>query len=327
MSVTISQKDYWDLIHQTRCQQNLNHNDKFDVTYQYPEQLGQGILREIKPKQGVRLTIVDYRLHDNVNVILQLPERSHSLEYLFRIAEKPVSTLMPSGKYVLHGSGMAPIERDEKLAAEVVKLINIHIEPEVFRGFLGDYELSSVKLGHLTRPSDRCYYTCRGTTTVAMQTVLHQILHCPFQDITKKVYLESKVWELTALLIGEERERHQSKRSASNLKPDDIDRIHHAREILSNSLDNPPCLSELARQIGSNEYTLKRGFREVFDTTAFGYLYEQRMEYARQLLLTREFNVAQVATKVGYASQGRFAIAFRKKFGVNPKVFLKEHRE
>ncbi|MGV2829162.1 hypothetical protein [Myxosarcina sp. GI1(2024)] len=42
MPVTISHQDYWDLIHETRCQRNLNHNDKFDVTYQYPEQLGQG---------------------------------------------------------------------------------------------------------------------------------------------------------------------------------------------------------------------------------------------------------------------------------------------
>jgi AraC family transcriptional regulator, transcriptional activator of the genes for pyochelin and ferripyochelin receptors len=54
----------------------------------------------------------------------------------------------------------------------------------------------------------------------------------------------------------------------------------------------------------------------------FGYLYQQRMEYAKQLLQQRELNVSQVAKKVGYSSQSRFATAFRKKFGINPKVFM-----
>ncbi|MEM8780968.1 MAG: AraC family transcriptional regulator, partial [Cyanobacteria bacterium P01_G01_bin.49] len=40
--------------------------------------------------------------------------------------------------------------------------------------------------------------------------------------------------------------------------------------------------------------------------------------------LERELNVAQVAKKVGYASRSNFAIAFRKKFGVNPKAFMKK---
>ena len=327
MPVTISQKDYWDLVRETRCQQNLNHNDKFDVTYQYPEELGRGTYREIKPRQGVRLSIANYQLHDDVNVILQLPERSHPLEYLFRIVANPSYTSIAARQYDLRGSGIAPMGKCEKLAVETNMLINIHIEPEVFQTFLGKSELESIGLEHLIRERDSWYYTGRGTTTVAMQTVLHQILQCPFEGITKKAYLESKVWELTALLIEKERERHQDKRYTLALKIDDVDRIHHARDILRANLDNPPSLAELARQIGSNEYTLKRGFREVFGKTAFGYLYEQRMEYARQLLLTRKFNVAQVSAKVGFASRSGFASAFRKKFGVNPKVFMKQQYE
>jgi AraC-like DNA-binding protein len=106
------------------------------------------------------------------------------------------------------------------------------------------------------------------------------------------------------------------------LKSEDRDRLYLAQTILRDRLHNPPCLKELAQEIGLNECTLKRGFRQLFNTTVFGYLYQQRMEYARQLLQERELNVSQVAKKVGYASQSRFATAFRKKFGVNPKVFM-----
>ena len=127
---------------------------------------------------------------------------------------------------------MAPIEKWERATAETSVQVSVHIKPEVFQTFLGDCELESIGLEHLMRPSDCCYYRYRGTTTVAMQTVLCQILHCPFQGITKKLYMESTVWKLMALLLEEERERHQSKHSLLTLKPDDVDRIHHAKKIL-----------------------------------------------------------------------------------------------
>lgn len=323
MPVTISKQDYWDLIYKTQRQQNLDHNDKFDVTWQYPEQLGQGTYREIELRQGVELAIDNYRLHDNV--IMQCPERSHLLEYEFAIG-KSTTTPIPSGQYSLYGSGIAPIEKWEQSAAEPIVGINVHIEPEVFQTFLGDRELASMRLEHLIGKSDRYYYHRRGTTTVAMQTVLHQILHCPFRDMTKKIYLESKVWELMALLIEEEKKRHQSKRSTFTLKLDDIDRIHHAKEVLTQQIDNPPLLLDLARQVGLNDCTLKRGFREVFGTTAFGYLHDHRLEQARQLLLENRFNVSEIAAQVGFGSCSYLSKVFRKKYGVSPKQYQSQNK-
>jgi len=76
---------------------------------------------------------------------------------------------------------------------------------------------------------------------------------------------------------------------------------------------------ELARLAGLNDYKLKAGFRQVFGTTVFGYLRQQRLEQARQLLQAQEISVTEAAATVGYSSQGHFAAAFRKQFGINPK--------
>ncbi|MEM7593898.1 MAG: AraC family transcriptional regulator [Cyanobacteria bacterium P01_A01_bin.83] len=322
MPITISQKDYWDLVCEAQCKKSLNHNDKFDVTWQCPKQLGKGIYRKIQIRQGIELSIDRYHLHDDV--IMQSPERSHPLEYVFEISGK--SNYMTSGQYALYGSGIAPIETWESSAAEPIVEVNVHIKPEAFQAFLGDRELASMRLEHLMRQSDRYYYDRCGTTTVAMQTVLHQILHCPFQGITKKIYLESKVWELMALLIEEERERHQGKSSAATLKPDDIDRIHHAKELLTQQSDNPPLLLDLARQVGLNDCTLKRGFREVFGTTAFGYLHDYRLEQARQLLLENRLNVSEIACQIGFGSCSYLSKVFRKKYGVSPKQYQNQYK-
>lgn len=140
------------------------------------------------------------------------------------------------------------------------------------------------------------------------------------------MYLESKIWELMTLLIEQEQTLHQSSHTLPTLKPDDIDRIHQAKEILINQMDQPPSLLDLARQVGLNDCTLKRGFRQVFGKTAFGYLHDYRLEQARQLLQERYLNVSEVARTIGFANRSYFAAAFRKKFGISPKHYLAQHK-
>lgn len=83
---------------------------------------------------------------------------------------------------------------------------------------------------------------------------------------------------------------------------------------------------ELAREVGINDYKLKIGFHEVFDTTVFGCLYEYRMERSRQLLESGNLTVTGVARAVGYANRSHFAAAFKRKFGVNPGIYLHQQR-
>ena len=92
------------------------------------------------------------------------------------------------------------------------------------------------------------------------------------------MYLESKVWELMALQLAQITEDSDQVRKYS-IKLGDRERLYQARKIISDRLNNPPCLKDLAKQVGLNECTLKRGFRQLFGTTVFGYLYQQRMEY------------------------------------------------
>lgn len=99
------------------------------------------------------------------------------------------------------------------------------------------------------------------------------------------------------------------------------DRIHAAAEILKRRLDEPPALPDLAREVGLSETTLKRGFRQVFDTTPFAYLRARRMEHAHALLAAGEATVLEAAALVGYSNPSNFAAAFRLQFGVNPKTF------
>jgi AraC-like DNA-binding protein len=140
------------------------------------------------------------------------------------------------------------------------------------------------------------------------------------------MFLEGKVLELMSLLLEQEAEFHAGKQSFADLKPDDVDRVHAAKETLLQQLNNPPSLAQLARQVGLNECTLKRGFRQVFGTTAFAYLYDYRLEQARQLLQERCLNVSEVAQAVGFGSCSHLSKAFRQKYGVSPKQYQAQRK-
>lgn len=335
MTITLSQHDYWSLFQKAE-EQTVSGGDQFDVVFKYPEQLGRGYRRDIQLRDGLDLAIAHCQLHNPVTI--QSPEREHPLEYSFYLSGgyRSPQHSVSAEHYLLCGSGTAPKETIEWMKAEQVE-VNVHLDPVLVKTWMNQTpDGVPQELQHLIQDPSQRYYVRGGAITGAMQTALQQILHCPFHGITKRIYLESKVWELMALLIEQELHRYHDQRNdqrndddqrtSYSLKPDDVDRIHQARAILLQRFDNPPSLIELARQVGLNDCTLKRGFRQVFGTTAFGYLHDYRLEQAKQLLEERQLNVSEIAHAIGFSNRSYFAAAFRKKFGATPREYLSKYR-
>jgi AraC family transcriptional regulator, transcriptional activator of the genes for pyochelin and ferripyochelin receptors len=138
----------------------------------------------------------------------------------------------------------------------------------------------------------------------------------------KQMYLESRAVDLITLHLQQFQDKELYQKNSLSKDLSDVERIHQAKEILLSNLENPPSLVELARKVGLNDFKLKCGFHQVFGTSAFKYLHDYRLEKARQFLATGEMKVEEVALRVGFESRSYFAIAFRKKFGVNPKKYL-----
>ncbi|MGI2902596.1 helix-turn-helix transcriptional regulator [Tolypothrix sp. VBCCA 56010] len=330
MTITISRNYFWEIFFEDEpTKQRYDPADEFDILWQYPCQFGKGYCREIELQQGLGLLISDYQLRDRLTI--KVPERDGDVVQCgFRLAggsegcHSSEHKTFKTGQYDLTGSSARPSGVTVESEAQRQLMVNVSVSPERFRSFAGNKsgELD-LTLQHLIRQPDRECYNRYGTTTSAMQIVLQQILHCPYQGTPKRMYLQSKALELMTFLVTEELEIKQSKQNSTALKLDDIDCIYHARNILLGNLDNPPSLIELARQVGLNERKLKEGFRYCFGTTVFGYLHDYRMEQARLLLIAGQLSVKQVARVVGYASPTSFHAAFRKKFGINPGDYLK----
>ncbi|MES1023259.1 AraC family transcriptional regulator [Gloeocapsa sp. BRSZ] len=307
--------------------QHADASDPFDVIQRYPSKLGQGFRCNIEYQEGIEIRIDDYQLHDNVIEKVDVHEHHIQCGFLLSGNFNNNDEQVCSGLYWFCGSGFATGGLCEELMQQRMLTVDIHIAPELFQSYLAkSTEQVPLELLHLFKQPHQQYFYRYGKVTPQMQIALQQILQCPYAGITKRLYLESKVMELLALMVEQEIEIQRGESCQLVLKLDDVDRIHQAQTILQQRLDNPPSLIELARLVGLNDYTLKRGFRRVFGKTVFGYLHDYRMKQAQQLLDSGDFKVEEVARIVGYRDRSAFTKAFCRKFSISPNDYRQAKR-
>ncbi len=153
------------------------------------------------------------------------------------------------------------------------------------------------------------------TNNLKIQQVIYEIIHCSFQNELKDLFLLSKSIELLVLQaeLYEQNIANDFIKSARDKR-----KLNEAKDLLNARIDNPPTIVELSKLVGINEYKLKKGFKELFGTTVFGYIHNCRMSLAKRLLLGTDKTAKEIAYQTGYSSPQHFSTAFKKQFGVTP---------
>jgi AraC family transcriptional regulator, transcriptional activator of the genes for pyochelin and ferripyochelin receptors len=201
-----------------------------------------------------------------------------------------------------------------RISEGVFTTVSLRFEPVSAEAFLQP-ALSQGTLRALQAPSreHRVQIHASGALDPRSIAVVRSMLDSPYRGRAHELHLEAGALALLAEELGRE------EGATARMSGRDRCRIHRARDLLHAQLTDPPSLVELARQVGLNEFKLKRDFKRIFGTTVFGYVRVRRMELAA-LQLRQGMPVIEVAAQVGYVSPGRFAIAFRRHFGVRPSA-------
>lgn len=148
-----------------------------------------------------------------------------------------------------------------------------------------------------------------------MQEIIHYILQCPFQGVTRYLFIESKVLELLALQIDQISSTKKLKPATSN---GDIEKLLAVREFIESHYLEPLSLAGLCKTFSLNEFKLKKGYKELFHSTVFGHINSLRMEKARKILSHGQMNISEIADFIGYKNIGSFSAEYKKRFGYSP---------
>jgi AraC-like DNA-binding protein len=334
MNLKISETEYDSLWYE---QNPPSHNynllpDEDEILEEYPTSLGQqGYIRCMEIFPGVWLDIFDWKC-DFVNtgvgsrdLILTVPVHEHEIQLLILTSgcfphDEAYPTFDNKHNY-LSGSGISPAYQVKFMQGQHFTGINIEIEPKVFNTLFPALNHNSA-FAKLFLRKDKWKESFFPEVTPLMRGIVRQIINPPYRGIARKLYLQAKVLELLAMQLDPIMAQFGASPTKLRLKPQTIDRIYQARDILTTRLDNSPSILELAQQVGICDRTLRNGFRELFGTTVIQYITQLRLEQAERLLRERKLSVAEVANLVGYSHLGYFAKVFKRQFGITPSECL-----
>lgn len=157
-------------------------------------------------------------------------------------------------------------------------------------------------------------------TSIQSQFLLNDILNCTLVGELANIYKQGKIFELLSLEIS------KLQKNEDDIFLDDYDRsaILKAKEILLNNLQNSPSIVTLAKMVHLSEVKLKRGFKQIYKTSPYQLLVSHKMNLAKNMLKSGEYNINEIAFKVGYKFANNFTNAFFKEFKIRPKDILKK---
>lgn len=96
-------------------------------------------------------------------------------------------------------------------------------------------------------------------------------------------------------------------------------------DILTEDLSKRYSAATLAKRFGISETSLKNYFQGVYGRGYSELLNEIRMKKAAELILKNSMKISEISDAVGFATQSRFAKAFKNYYGAAPLEYKRKH--
>ncbi|MCG8552322.1 MAG: AraC family transcriptional regulator [Desulfobacterales bacterium] len=310
---------------------HLQENHPGPCEYSWHNESEQGSSRftmmEIQP--GFELWF--YRCRFQHDVLMSCRDMPPSVSFSFCFSGESVYR-MP------HGGSIYFRPHSQQLCVYPYPEVNVHmakdvvssrlfvlLSPEQFGNcFDGDMDALAPPVRKIAEkgPSDLFLHTEPISPMAGM--LLEQIQNCPFQGTARKRFFEGCAFNIMALQLKSLSRRFASPGTAhQGIHPDEQKRVQRVKELIENHLDNPPSLTELAREAALSAPRLNQSFRRLYGTTIFDYLRRERFNRARSML-EQGLTVTEASLAVGYESLASFSISFKKRFGYAPSRYLSQ---
>lgn len=101
----------------------------------------------------------------------------------------------------------------------------------------------------------------------------------------------------------------------------DRGRLEKTRQYINENISKNITRSEVASYLYLSEEYFSRWFSKETGMSFKNYVLEQKMEYAKQLLVSTRFTVGIIASKVGYDNFSHFSQMFKKHEGMTPQDY------
>lgn len=157
------------------------------------------------------------------------------------------------------------------------------------------------------------------TPSARALAIAEQLIHpIALKGALTRLHYESRALELILEALAQCLPEHTA--PAVNMSAADHQRVSRLRQFLDSGEADHLGMRGIARHIGCNTNTLNQLFRDACGESIFSYLRKRRLQRAADALRYEGVSVARAAEIACYSSQANFSTAFRRHFGLSPKL-------
>lgn len=296
------------------------HPDKNII--QYPESFATGYAKVLKIEEGFTYRLVEYRLNadfqfdrtpsEDFYLIIYFYKYSNCRQLHVRINERDVienfdedySSMLMTNSFanqhltltkdtIVQGLTIQISEEWLKTRLTISPRLNLKIlrQKDIFQTLIKPHSaalLNEIFSKKIPSPIPELYVSCR----------VMQLLDTFLEDVFKNG-LEANILPVSSR---------------------DVHNILMVEEyLLQNYREQFPSINMLARMALMSGTKLKQVFKKAFGMSLFEFFQKNRMERARDMLLSNLYSVSEVGKMLGYQNLSNFSAAFKKEFGYLPK--------
>lgn len=143
------------------------------------------------------------------------------------------------------------------------------------------------------------------------------------EDMMVRCGLDDQIYRVLTCLLA--RDRFQKSEGVIQSK-DSSHSIEIVCAYIRANLDKPIALTELERMSGLSSRSLQYAFQKRFSLTPSQWIREQRLLWAREMLLSQHWNnsITSIAMNAGFTNHSLFAKYYRERFGEIPSETKKK---
>ena len=293
-----------------------------------PRELGLGTIARMTIKPGFDLWVSDCTFHRDVVFhecdMPALMQFSVILSGHYQVCWNGIKDpLQYFGEYQAIGYHTDLCDVCRVVQNVPIRYVSLTLYPDVFAELFEEYLHQMPPLiHHMLSDTADSGFLYQSAITPNMREIVHQIIGCPYQGVTRKLFLESKALELLSLQLHQLGEGPPAGQTCCRMHPHDKKQVEGVKNHIQCNLDAPPNLNELAKAAGMSHPKLNRCFKQVYGMTVFQFLRTERLNKARTMLENRGYSVTETAFHVGYESVSHFSQIYKKQFGTSPSRIL-----
>lgn len=309
--------------------------DSGEQILELPEHLGVGTIRGTSYDSGIGVIEYNFTFFKDLELSFSV-NKTHPLKFIFCSQGKvdhtfeedqEMHTIHTYQNVIVSSSGnnghILNFKANEKVyitSIEIVRQTFSHRNNYRFQGL----EPSLKELFEDSVAEKKFFY--QGNYSLRAADIVEEIHDKELTGFLRSVYLEGKLYEMLVIQIDQYQDDQREDKVPQIMRRYDVEKVKSAIDIIKKNLDKNLTIDYLAKEVGTNVNKLQENFKTMYGLTVNKYMQQVKLEAAKDMLTSSEYNISQIVNQIGLNNRSYFSKIFKEKYGVSPKYFLKNSK-